>query len=117
MDGRSELGAAGETLAERYYRRHGFHVVERNYGCDAGEIDLVLRRGGTIVFCEVKTRRTDRWGDPAEAVRYAKRAKVRRSAARWLSDRRPGSVDVRFDVVSVIVRGGRASLRHIPDAF
>ena len=117
MDARTDLGRTGEDAAEKLYRKLGFSLVERNYRCPAGEIDLVVRRGPLVVFCEVKARRTDRWGEPAEAVGYAKQARLRRLAAAWLSERKPGSVEIRFDVVSVIVRPGRVELRHIPDAF
>lgn len=117
MDARSSLGRDGEDAAERLYRKLGFRVLERNYRCKGGEIDLIARRGPVLVFCEVKARRTDRWGEPAEAVQYAKQARLRRLAAQWLSERRPGAVDIRFDVVSVIVRRERTFVRHIPDAF
>ncbi len=117
MHARSRLGRRGEDAACDLYRRLGFQVVERNYRAGRGEIDLVARRGDTIVFCEVKTRRTDEWGVPSEAVDAAKQARLRKLAAAWLAERRPGYVDVRFDVVSVIVRGGRADVTHVPDAF
>lgn len=117
MDARTDLGRTGEDAAAKMYGDSGFLVLERNYRCRGGEIDLVVRRGPLVVFCEVKTRRTDRWGEPAEAVGYAKQVRLRRLAAAWLADRRPGSVEIRFDVVSVIVRPGRVELRHIPDAF
>jgi putative endonuclease len=117
MNARAGLGDAGEEIAERLYRKLGFRVLDRNFRCKAGEIDLVVRRGPLVVFCEVKCRRTDRWGEPAEAVGHAKQARLRRLAGVWLSERRPGSIDIRFDVVSVIVRRGRTHVRHIPDAF
>lgn len=117
MDARENLGRDGEDVAERLYRKMGFRVLDRNFRCKAGEIDLVVRRGPLVVFCEVKSRRTDRWGEPAEAVGYAKQARLRRLAAVWLRERRPGPIDIRFDVVSVIVRRGRSYVRHIPDAF
>ena len=117
MNARADLGQVGEDTAERFYRKSGFRTLERNYRCKGGEIDLIVRRGPLVVFCEVKTRRTDRWGEPSEAVHHAKQARLRRLAAMWLSERRPGSVDIRFDVVGVIVRPGRAEVRHIPDAF
>ena len=117
MDARMDLGRTGEDAAEKLYRNLGFQVLERNYRCPGGEIDLVVRRGPLVVFCEVKARRTDRWGQPSEAVGYAKQARLRRLAAAWLTERRPGAVELRFDVVSVIVRPGRVELRHIPDAF
>jgi putative endonuclease len=117
MHARSRLGRSGEDAACDLYRRLGFQVVERNYRAGRGEIDVVARRGDTLVFCEVKTRRTDAWGVPAEAVDYAKQTRLRKLAAAWLADRRPGCVDVRFDVVSVIVRGDQTDVTHVPDAF
>ncbi|MDQ3983499.1 MAG: YraN family protein, partial [Actinomycetota bacterium] len=63
------------------------------------------------------TRRSDGWGHPSEAVDWAKQTRLRKLAAAWLAERRPGYVDVRFDVVSVIVRGQELDVTHIPDAF
>ncbi len=118
MDARPQLGRDGEDLAARFYERRGFRVVERNYRSGRrGEIDLIVCRGSLVVFCEVKARGDDRWGLPAEAVDRAKQARLRRLAAAWLSERRPGPVELRFDVVSVIVRDGRREVTHIPDAF
>jgi putative endonuclease len=118
MHARSLLGRDGEAAASDLYRRLGFEVVDRNYRAGRGEIDLVARRGDTLVFCEVKTRSSERWGMPAEAVDRAKQAQLRRLAAAWLAERKPGSVEVRFDVVSVTLRAGRAAdVTHIPDAF
>jgi putative endonuclease len=117
MHARSLLGRRGEQAACDLYRRLGFEVVERNYRAGRGEIDLVARRGDVLVFCEVKTRRHDEWGLPAEAVDRAKQARLRKLASAWMAERRPGCVDVRFDVVSVIARGQRVEVTHIPDAF
>ena len=117
MHARSRLGQRGEDAACDLYRRLGFQVVERNYRSGRGEIDVVARRGDTLVFCEVKTRRSDEWGLPAEAVDRGKQARLRRLAAAWMAERRPGYVDVRFDVVSVIVRGDRTDVTHVADAF
>jgi putative endonuclease len=97
--------------------RAGFEIVDRNWRCGHGEIDIVARRGRLLVFCEVKTRRTPRWGEPSEAVNFEKRNRLRRLAAEWMHARRPGAVEVRFDVVSVIVRAGKVVANHIPDAF
>jgi putative endonuclease len=117
MDARADLGRAGEEAAAALLVRSGFRVVDRNFRCGVGEIDIVARRGRLLVFCEVKARRTSRWGDPSEAVNFAKRNRLRRLAAEWMRVHRPGAVDVRFDVVSVIVRAGRVQARHVPDAF
>lgn len=117
MDERPALGRSGEDLAADLYENLGYTVVERNFRCNAGELDVIAAKDRLVVFCEVKTRRTDRWGEPSEAVDYRKQARLRRLGAIWLSERRPGPVDVRFDVVSVIVAGGRAHLTHLVDAF
>jgi putative endonuclease len=96
------LGVRGEDLAAAWYEQQGYQVLDRNWRCAAGELDVVARRGRTTVFCEVKTRTTGAYGSPAEAVTPAKQARVRRLAARWLANgvSRPGTV--RFDVASVL---------------
>lgn len=117
MDARPELGRHGEDLAADLLERSGYLVVERNYRCRAGEIDLICTDGETLVFCEVKTRRSDRWAQPHESVDHRKQVRLRRLAAEWMSDRRPGSVRVRFDVVSVIVGDREPQISHLVDAF
>jgi putative endonuclease len=117
MHARSRFGAAGEDLAADYLQGMGFEVVARNYHCAVGEIDVVAMKGRLLVFCEVKTRTGDAFGFPAEAVGYAKQARLKRLAANWLTEHKPGAVDIRFDVVSVIFRNGTGEVSHIPDAF
>ncbi|HYI46756.1 MAG TPA: YraN family protein [Actinomycetota bacterium] len=117
MHARTSFGHAAEDLAADHLERLGYQIVARNYRCAAGEIDVVAMRASLLVFCEVKARRDDRFGAPAEAVDRTKQLRLKRLAARWLADHRPGAVDIRFDVVSVIVRDGRCELTHIPDAF
>lgn len=116
MHQRARFGRSGEDTAARFYRERGF-AVERNYRWGRIEIDIVAHRTGLVVFCEVKTRASDRWGLPAEAVGFEKQARIRRAAAAWLAEHRRGAVEVRFDVVSVIVADGRTRLTHIPNAF
>lgn len=97
------LGEAGERRAADWYRRNGYEVVERNWRCRDGELDLIVRKARMLVFCEVKTRRSVAFGSPAEAITAAKRARLRRLAARWLAERplqRGGPV--RFDVVAIL---------------
>ena len=117
MHARTRFGTAGEDLAVERLESSGYRTVARNYRTKAGEIDIVALRGSTLVFCEVKTRVDDRFGLPAEAVDRVKQARLRRLAAQWLAEHKPGPVDVRFDVVSVIVRNGHNEVTHIPDAF
>jgi putative endonuclease len=112
-----ELGRAGEDAAAAFYRKCGFRVVDRNYRCRAGEIDLVVRRGRLLVFCEVKTRASRYWGGPAEAVGALKQNRIRRSAGAWLAEHRGGRRELRFDVVSVTAADGGLELTHLPGAF
>ena len=86
-----------------WYEARGYVVEARNWRCRQGELDLVVRKGGTVVFCEVKTRSSDAFGAPVEAVTRAKQLQVRRLAARWLAERGPPRRGpVRFDVASVL---------------
>jgi putative endonuclease len=118
MPSRALLGRAGEDAAAAYYRGLGFVVVERNFRCPSGEIDIIARRGKTLVFCEVKTRSADRWGDPSEAVGRRKQQRLRRLAGAWLRQHRPGAMEIRFDVISIIFRPDREpAIRHLPAAF
>jgi len=117
MDPRSAFGTSGEDLAARLYERDGYQILERNFRCPQGEIDLVARHGDTIVFCEVKTRRTDYFGDPAEAVTPVKQARLRRLAMVWLSSNRARAGRIRFDVVSIVQDGGGSRVKRLEDAF
>lgn len=117
MDARPVLGRRGEDLAARRYERDGYRTIARNYRCKSGEIDLVLRRGNTIVFAEVKTRATDFFGDPSEAVTRTKQARLRRLAAMWLAENPCLGMEVRFDVVSVVADGPSARVSRYEDAF
>jgi len=99
---RRELGAAGEAAVARWYEAHGYAVLARNWRCREGELDLVLRQGATVVFCEVKTRTTAAFGLPAEAVGRPKQARLRTLAVRWLAEAAPGPVRLRFDVACVL---------------
>ena len=99
---RLELGAAGEALVADWYRANGYEVVETNWRCRQGELDLIVRKGRVLVFCEVKTRSTDAFGTPAEAVTREKRDRIRRLAAVYLEDAPFRAREVRFDVAGVL---------------
>jgi putative endonuclease len=99
------LGADGEEVTARWYLERGYTVLARNWRCREGELDLVLALDRTVVFCEVKTRTTDRYGSPFAAVGPAKQLRLRRLAARWLRQEAPFRPDaVRFDVAGVVGR-------------
>ena len=99
---RQALGIAGEDAAAAWYVAHGYEVVARNWRCREGELDLIVRRNRLIVFCEVKTRATDAFGSPAEAVNHLKRQRLRVLASKWIAESPIRPREIRFDVVSVL---------------
>jgi putative endonuclease len=96
------LGELGEHLAAAHYRAHGYAVLERNWHCPAGEIDLICARGTLLVVCEVKARRGSVHGHPLEAVTAAKQRRLRRLATIYLRQQGRHWADVRFDVAGVL---------------
>ena len=96
------LGAYGERVAAQRLVHDGMELVDRNWRCDLGEIDLVLRDGDVLVFCEVKTRSSSAYGHPLEAVTATKAARLRRLAARWLQAHDVHPEGVRIDLVGVL---------------
>lgn len=120
------VGRFGEQVAADYLTAAGWSILQRNWRCPQGEIDIIARAGTVLAIVEVKTRSSIAFGDPAEAVTPAKAARVRRLAAAWLAERRAageldGSPELRFDVVSVVrdtrAAVGVAVVRHLPAAF
>jgi putative endonuclease len=115
---RRAKGRAGEDAACAELLGQGFEIVERNWRVREGEIDVIARRGDLLVFAEVKSRTTDAFGDPAEAVTPAKARRLRSLAALYLSAG-PEHGEARFDVFAVMLgpSGEVTELRHITDAF
>ena len=114
---RRELGTSGEDAVASWYEERGYTVASRNWRVREGELDLVLQRGRTLVFCEVKTRRGDAFGTPFEAVTVAKQRRLRTLAVRWLSEHRAGAGELRFDVAAVRMRGRVGEIEVIEGAF
>jgi putative endonuclease len=96
------LGAHGEDQAALWYENHGYTIVARNWRGTGGEIDLVAQRDGVVVICEVKTRTSDRFGSPAEAVTIAKQRRIRRLAAEFLASADLPRGEIRFDVAAIL---------------
>ncbi|WZH52763.1 MAG: YraN family protein [Nocardioides alkalitolerans] len=111
---RLALGAHGEELAARHLVAGGMVLLDRNWHCEAGELDLVLRDGDVLVVCEVKTRTSVAYGSPFEAVTPAKLARLRRLGARWVTERRLRVEHVRIDMVGVLCpRTGPPEVEHV----
>jgi putative endonuclease len=111
---RMRLGAFVEDYAARHLTDLGMVVLDRNWRCRGGELDLVLRDGATLVVCEVKTRTSTDYGSPVEVVTTEKAERLRILAAAWMDERAVRPADVRLDLVGVLVRGGTVvSLDHV----
>ena len=119
-DPRHTLGRLGEQLALEHLERLGYRLVAANHRTRFGEIDLIVHRGGTLVFVEVKSRRGT-GGRPWDGLHERKRAQVRRMATAWLceADDRPRARDVRFDAIGVTFGpdGTLGALEHLEGAF
>ena len=108
------LGRYGEALAARHLVAQGMVLLDRNWRCPAGEIDLVLRDGDALVVCEVKTRTSPAYGSPHEAVSPDKVRRLGRLAADWVEAHAAAPAEVRLDLVAVVrPRRGRSVVEHV----
>ena len=114
---RQKRGAAGEAVAETFLRRARLKILVRRYKCRYGEVDLVARDKDTLVFIEVKTRRSAAFGDPAQAVTPEKQRHISRVALHYLREIGNPQIPVRFDIVEVLDDLTVPTCQHLPDAF
>jgi putative endonuclease len=118
VDPRRRLGTDGEDAVARWYEAAGYGLLDRNWRCRDGELDLIVRRGATLVFCEVKTRASTRFGTPVEAVTMTKQRRLRTLAVRWLAEHDVRRRTLRFDVASVMrARDGELVVEVLEGAF
>jgi len=112
------LGEIGEKVAAEYLESQGYRIIENNYKCKLGEIDIIAVDKDTIVFIEVKTRSSDTYGQPGEAVNYHKQKKIVQTALSYISSKKLFNWMSRFDVVEVIIDNDRiVDINLIRDAF
>jgi putative endonuclease len=111
------VGSGGERAAADFLRERGYHILERNFRCRGGEIDLIAIDGGVLVFVEVKVRRTLSRGAPIEAVTLTKQARVRRAAQEYLTFCGRVFSRIRFDVISVMKTAKSTDITHLKAAF
>jgi putative endonuclease len=117
-DQRRVVGRNGEDAAAVWYERAGYEILDRNWRVREGELDLVVRNARTLAFCEVKTRRSDAFGLPSEAVGARKQLRIRKLAGQWLGAHDTRGANLRFDVASVRPDGrGGWDVDVITDAF
>lgn len=117
---RKELGSWGEELAASFLRRKGYRILERNYSCRFGEIDLIASKGGYVCFVEVKLRKNADFAQAREFVTYAKQRRILTSASLWLAAHE-SDLQPRFDVIEFYAPEGestrRAQIQHLENAF
>lgn len=118
MKAKDAVGQYGERVAARRLEEAGLVVIDRNWRCDEGELDIVARDGEVLAFIEVKTRTSEDFGVPAEAVTPVKAQRVRGLAQRWLATHEHAYSDLRYDICSVMPqRAGAAQFEHLPGVF
>ncbi len=114
MRDKDELGRRGEQLAAEYLERAGLRILDRNWRCETGELDIVALERRVLVVCEVKTRSGVRYGSPLEAISTSKRLRLRRLAASWLAAQGLGFDEVRIDVIGLVRdAAGEFTLEHV----
>jgi len=113
-----QFGKAGEEAAGRYLKRLGYRILEQNYRTPVGELDIIAMDGDTLVFVEVKSRRTDSFGSPEEAVGPHKQRQMARAALMYMAAKKKSGLPCRFDVVGVTVSGDSEPVLELcRDAF
>jgi putative endonuclease len=117
MNLRQTFGRYGEDRAAVYLEDRGYEILERNWRSRNGEIDLVAKDNGQIVFVEVKTRNGSGYGHPFEAITPDKISRMRRLAADWCLAKQVSGLKIRLDAISVLVSGGRVSIEHLKQVF
>ncbi len=115
---RISLGKLGENLAAKYLKKHGTKVIKLNYRQKSGEIDIIARDKKTLVFVEVKTRKSTRFGQPFEAVTPKKQAQISRVALDYITRNKLSDQAVRFDVISILItENGKPQIEHLQNCF
>jgi len=113
----ARLGNEGERATADYLSERGYHILERNFRCRGGEVDLIALDGATLVFIEVKLRRSLARGAPIEAVTAVKQSRVRKAAQVYLAYSGRVFSRIRFDVVAIMKSGKNTDITHLKAAF
>ncbi len=117
MKDKKRLGSRGEELATKYIEQKGYRLLARNYSTPYGELDIVAKEGKTLVFIEVKTRSSGRYGTGVEAISHWKERHLVTAAQIFCKRYHLEQVDCRFDVISIFYAGSAYRLHHIENAF
>jgi len=117
MSSRISIGKAGEIHACKYLLKNGYRILEKNYRCRIGEIDIVAQKEGTIHFIEVKTRRSINYGMPVESIDARKCRRIEKIAEFYLEEKNIYDTELSFDAITLLLKDGRAVLNHIKNIF
>lgn len=112
-----DVGKRGEDLAAQFLEEKGYTILARNWKRQHAEIDIIASYENYLVFVEVKTRSSDVWGDPLDAVSKQKMNQIIKGASIYIENNDAESLDVRFDVISIVLKGDQIDIEHIDDAF
>lgn len=113
MNRNREIGILGERLAVKYLKNKQYIILDRNYRCRQGEMDIIAKDNEEIVFIEVKTRTTIKFGRPAEAVNYIKREHLQNIARYYLYTKKITKIPIRFDVIEIYLGNKEYAVNHI----
>jgi putative endonuclease len=117
-DARHRAGADGEEAAQCFLKRHGWRILVHRFRMGRVEVDLVARRGTVVAFVEVKTRLTEKFGSPLQAVTWSKQREIGRVAQAWIDRHGRLGDTYRFDVIGITrLRDGSRRIEHVADAF
>ncbi len=114
---KKELGKRGEEIAIRFLKKKGYRIVERNYSCKMGEMDIIAKEKDTLVFIEVKTRTSTAFGPPQFAVNSSKQIQLSKVALHFLKEKGIGEIKARFDVVAILLSPHGEEIELIKNAF
>lgn len=117
LNRQQQFGRKSERLAAEFLKRKGYHIIETNYRSEMGEIDIIAKDKGTIVFVEVKARNTSRFGSPKGAVTPAKQRKISMAALNYLKRSGQTEASARFDVVAIDTASGKMNIEVVKNAF
>ncbi len=117
MKNKRKNGTIGENIAVEYLKEKGYHILQRNYRYDRGEIDIIAEDSNVLVFVEVKARRSKQYGEPEDAVTPQKRKKIRATADGYLFEHNIDDKICRFDVLAITYERNEVLIRHIIEAF
>jgi putative endonuclease len=116
-DVRKKTGEIGEAIAVDFLKKKGYKIIQRNYSCKLGEVDIIARDGSVLSFIEVKARRSDRFGGPKRALTPRKQRKISMVAVDYLKRTNQMDTEARFDVVAIRLLPGEPDIEVIKNAF